>query len=74
MTGGAAFSIAIPALVALALNVLLGSHSGAASLPDYRPASQTQADEINQAAGVRELALQVGNVTLIHAPRGQINV
>jgi hypothetical protein len=29
-----------------------------------------QADEINQAAGVRELALQVGNVTLIRAPRG----
>jgi hypothetical protein len=46
--------------------MLLGRQSGAASLPGYKPASQTQASEINQATGVRELALQIRNVTLIH--------
>src|SRR6516225_8463547 len=51
MTRGAAISIAILALVALALILLLGRHSGAAGSSGYKPASQTQANEINRATG-----------------------
>jgi hypothetical protein len=47
--------------------ISIGRRSGAASLPDYKPASQTPANEINRATGVQGPAPQVGNVTLIHA-------
>jgi hypothetical protein len=55
MTRDAAISIAVLALVTLVLIMLLGRHSGGASLPDHlastvdKRTSQAQADEINQA-------------------------